>query len=351
MGDCSGDAESNAPASASSGEPFPEPTPDSYVMTSEHAGRRLDTALAEVAEVPRAQVRRWIEEGLVEVDGHPARPSTKISAGMTVCAQPPETAPARVLAEDLPLAVLHEDEDLLVLDKAAGMVVHPAPGHHSGTLVNALLHHFRSPSGGGPTVSAIGGVERPGIVHRLDRGTSGVMVVAKNDAAHVALAEQFQDHSIERLYRVFVRALPSASSGRVDRAIGRHTRDRKKMSVRTRRGRAAVTHWTVEERFPMSGTCLLSIRPETGRTHQIRVHLSASGMPVAGDPVYGRRSSSRRRLPGQPELERPALHAEVLGFVHPTSGERMRFAAPLPSDLAALLAWLRGREPAAPGVQ
>jgi 23S rRNA pseudouridine1911/1915/1917 synthase len=173
------------------------------------------------------------------------------------------------------------------------------------------------------------------------------MVVARNDAAHLALAAQFEDHSIERVYRAFVRALPRESGGRIDRAIGRHPRDRKKMSVRTRRGRAAITNWCVEEKFPASGISLLAVRPETGRTHQIRVHLSASGMPIAGDPVYGKSSKRNAVAGGGARLERPALHAAVLGFHHPTSHARLRFEAALPDDLSQLLDWLRGREPGA----
>jgi len=197
--------------------------------------------------------------------------------------------------------------------------------------VNALLHHCDDLSG-------IGGVMRPGIVHRLDRGTSGVMVAAKNDAAHAALAEQFQSHSIDRLYRALVVGLPGAASGRVDRPIGRHPRDRKKMSVRTRSGRPARTNWTVERRFRVAGFSWLEVRPETGRTHQIRVHLAAAGMPIVGDPVYGR--SRRRAL----KLERPALHAAELGFDHPSSGKRVRFEAAVADDIADLLARLARRE-------
>lgn len=318
-----------------------------HVMTAEVAGRRLDAALAEVANVPRAQVSRWLEAGRVELDGEPARPSTRVTAGMIVRAWPPEEiVVGAVVAEDIALNVLHEDDDLLVIDKAAGMVVHPAPGHHTGTLVNALLHRLRASDAPGEIApGAIEGADRRGIVHRLDRGTSGLIVVAKNDAAQRVLAEQFHDHSIERLYRAFVRALPGAASGRVDRAVGRHPHDRKRMSVRTRRGRAAVTNWNIDERFPATGTSLLSIRPETGRTHQIRVHLAASGMPISGDPVYGRSSPvGRRRLPGEPELGRPALHAAVLGFDHPVTRQRLRFEAPLPEDLTHFLAWLRERE-------
>jgi 23S rRNA pseudouridine1911/1915/1917 synthase len=325
-----------------------------YELTAPMDGLRLDAALAVLTGVSRAQVQRWISEGCVELDGKPTRASVRVAEGMVVVARPPATEPANIAAEDIPLAVLYEDAHLLVLDKPAGMVVHPAPGHRSGTLVNALLHHCKDLGKDlGKGRAVIGGEERPGIVHRLDRGTSGVMVVAKNDAAHAGLAALFHDHTIERIYTAFVRALPERDEGRVDLEIGRHARDRKRMSVATRKGRAAVTKWCVRERFAASGVSLLEVRPETGRTHQIRVHLSAQGMPIAGDPVYGRARRGRARAgstraanrhPGEPTLERPALHAAVLGFEHPVSGQRMRFEAPLPEDLRALLAWLRERE-------
>lgn len=297
-------------------------------------GERLDLALARLGAGTRSQVQRWIDAGRVLVDGETARRSAKVSRGMLLEVTPPPPEASDVAAEALPLTILHEDEDLLVVDKAAGMVVHPAPGHATGTLVNALLHHCQG-------LATIGGVRRPGIVHRLDRGTSGVMVVAKNDAAHVALSQQFHDHTILRIYRAIVRADPGQAAGRVDRPIGRHPRDRKRMSVVTRSGREAVTSWRVEERFRRSTAALLEIRPETGRTHQIRVHLSAAGMPIWGDPVYGRARSSASRGPA---VLRPALHAAVLGFRHPTRKQTLRFEAPLPEDLAELVAWLRDRE-------
>lgn len=302
-----------------------------YEVSAAEAGQRIDVALARLGAATRSQVQRWIEAGRVRVDGETARRSSKVSVGMILEATPPPTVASEVLAEEIPLAILHEDADLIVLDKAAGMVVHPAPGHAAGTLVNALLHHCRG-------LATIGGVERPGIVHRLDRGTSGVMVVAKNDAAHRALAEQFHDHRIQRVYQAIVRAIPGQEKGRIERPIGRHPRDRKRMSVRTRSGRSAVTNWQLRERFPSRGASLLEIRPETGRTHQIRVHLAASGLPIWGDPVYGK---AKTRVAVAPELGRPALHAALLGFQHPTLGEKLHFEAPLPDDLVTLLGWLR----------
>jgi len=295
------------------------------------AGQRVDLALATAANIPRAQARRWIDEGFVTLNAAACRPSQRVRPGDVLEAAPPEPVAIGVVPEALPLAVLHEDADVIVIDKPAGLVVHPAPGHSRGTLVNALLHHCTDLAG-------IGGEVRPGIVHRLDKGTSGVMVVAKHDAALAALATQFKHHTIERIYRALVRGAPSAASGRVEGAIGRHPRDRKRMSMRTTHGREAVTNWSVLHRFARSGCVWLEIRPETGRTHQIRVHLASAGLPIVGDPTYG-----RAREPGL-ELERPALHAAVLGFTHPTTGEKVRFEAPLPADLAGALEWLARRE-------
>jgi 23S rRNA pseudouridine1911/1915/1917 synthase len=307
-----------------------------FVIGEELAGQRIDHALSALAGVPRAQVKRWIEAGCVQLDGASVqRASRKLKEGDAIEAQPPEPVEASIEPAAIALVVLYEDPDLIVIDKPAGLVVHPGPGHPCGTLVNALLHHCGDLAG-------IGGVLRPGIVHRLDRGTSGVIVAAKTDAAHHGLAEQFHDHSIERVYQAFVRALPSKHEGRVDRPIGRHPRDRKRMSVRSRSGRAAQTGWRVLERFPRHQLSHLSIRPETGRTHQIRVHLAAVGMPIAGDDVYGRARRSRGPLRGL--LDRPALHAAVLGFVHPRSGEKLRFEAALPPDLAGLQRVLRSVE-------
>jgi 23S rRNA pseudouridine1911/1915/1917 synthase len=259
-----------------------------------------------------------------------------VAAGERLFADPPEPAACEVRPEPIAVPILHEDTDLVVVDKPAGLVVHPAPGHPGGTLVNALLHHCGDLAG-------IGGVRRPGIVHRLDRGTSGVMVVAKNDAAHLALAAQFHDHTVERVYLAFVRGVPGAEAGRVERAIGRHPRDRKRMSVAARHGRPARTAWRVRTRWPRAGAALLEVRPETGRTHQIRVHLASVGLPLLGDPVYGRGGRQKARALA-PALTRPALHAAVLGFDHPVSGARLHFEAPLPEDLVALREELARRE-------
>ena len=299
-----------------------------FVVGEAEAGRRLDTALAALVGVPRSQARRWIDGGFVTVDGARARPAHRVRDGESLEAEPPEPLPAALEPEAIPLAVLYEDADLIVIDKPAGLVVHPAPGHPRGTLVNALLHHCRDLAG-------IGGVMRPGIVHRLDRGTSGVMVAAKHDTAHLALAEQFRAHSIERVYLALVRGTPAAASGGSERAIGRHPRDRKRKSVAASGGRDASTAWSVARRFPRSAVSLLEVRPATGRTHQIRVHLASAGLPILGDPVYGRGAApGQAGRGGALALRRPALHAAVLGFDHPRSGARMRFEAPLPADLA-----------------
>jgi 23S rRNA pseudouridine1911/1915/1917 synthase len=290
------------------------------------AEERLDRALAALAGVPRSQAQRWIEAGAVRCNEARARASQRVALGDVVAAEPPEPVAISLEPEPIPLAILFEDAALVVLDKPAGLVVHPAPGHARGTLVHALLHHCTDLAG-------VGGVLRPGIVHRLDAGTSGVMVVAKSDAAHQALSLQFRDHSIERVYHAFVRGAPAAEEGRVERAIGRHPKERKRMSIATRAGREARTAWRVLARFPASGAARLEVRPETGRTHQIRVHLASQGLPILGDPVYGR---ARAGLPAGVELARPALHAARLGFTHPITGQRLAFEAPLPADLAAL---------------
>jgi 23S rRNA pseudouridine1911/1915/1917 synthase len=297
------------------------------LVGEDEAGLRLDQALASLLGVTRAQARRWIDEGRARLGGRSARAAQRVLEGERIEADPPEPVSASVAAEPIELSVLYEDADVIVVDKPAGLVVHPGPGHPGGTLVNALLHHCGDLAG-------IGGVLRPGIVHRLDRGTSGVLVAAKHDAAHASLAAQFHDHDVERLYLAIVRGAPSGEGGRIERPIGRHPRDRKRMSTLAGAGRRAVTLWSVRRRFAARGHALLEVRPETGRTHQIRVHLASVGLPIAGDPVYGR--ARRGELP----IERPALHAARLGFTHPRSGERLRFEAAPPADFRAALDWL-----------
>jgi len=302
-----------------------------FIIGEAQADQRIDSALAAVAGITRSQARRWIDADRVRVNDRGCRASQSVRMGDALEVTPPELAKSALEPEAIDLEILYEDEFLIVIDKPAGMVVHPAPGHSSGTLVHALLHHCDNLGG-------IGGVERPGIVHRLDRGTSGVLVAAKCDEAHRHLAQQFHDHTIDRVYRAVVRGTPGADEGRVDRSIGRHPKDRKRMSVRGAAPREAQTVWRVTRRFPTSQRAALDIFPETGRTHQIRVHLASIGLPIVGDVVYGR-SPARGA-----ELDRPALHAAILGFVHPRSGKSMRFEAPLPADLTTLLASLERLE-------
>ena len=310
----------------------------SLTVEGSEAGVRLDVWLAgRLPELSRARVQALMAEGAVRLGGHAARPSLRLRGGEEVTVDLPDPVAASVGAEDLPLAIVHQDAWLVVVDKPAGLTVHPGAGRPGGTLVNALLHHVRDLSG-------VGGVLRPGIVHRLDRGTSGLMVVAKDDETHRALASQFASRTVEKEYLAVVHGVPRAKQGVVEAAIGRDPVHRMKMSVRAPRGRAARSSYAVEE--ALDGAALLRVRIHTGRTHQIRVHLASLGHPVAGDATYGgtRTPSSRRPAAraALAALERPALHAARLAFDHPASGARVRFEAPLPADLLALLAALRG---------
>ena len=313
---------------------------DRFSVAPVEAGLRLDLFLTnKEPSLSRARVQKAIDEGCVWVNGRPVRASRKLKPGDEVRIALPEAKPSGVLAEEIPLAVLYEDPCLLVVDKPAGLVVHPAPGHAGGTLVNALLHHCRDLSG-------IGGVLRPGIVHRLDKGTSGLMVVAKSDAAHRGLAGQFKRHEVKKTYLAIVYGEPRENGGRIEAAVGRHPTDRKKMSTASRRGRDAVSVWRIRERF--GSASLLEVDIETGRTHQIRVHLTAFGHPVVGDPVYGGAGRIRTVADAvvrarMKAMDRPALHAWQLGFTHPETGEALRFSSPLPEDMASLCEFLRGR--------
>ncbi|PYQ17182.1 MAG: RluA family pseudouridine synthase [Acidobacteria bacterium] len=301
------------------------------------AGERLDRWLARsLPGLSRARLQAVIAAGHVRVDGRPARPSLRLKRGQSVSFRLPAPTPAIPRPEDIPLTVVHEDSHLLVVDKPAGLVVHPGAGRSSGTLVNALLHRVRDLSG-------VGGVLRPGIVHRLDRGTSGLLVVAKDDATHMALSRQFAGRSVEKEYLAVVLGQPRAVEGSIEVPIGRDPLHRKRMSVRAPRGRAARSTYRLVE--ALDGAALLRVRIATGRTHQIRVHLAALGHPVAGDPVYGgRRRPASRRPQARAALEaldRPALHAARLAFTHPATGERVLFESPLPPDLQRLLTALR----------
>ena len=300
-----------------------------FVVPPEQRGQRLDRFLtAFLGSHSRSQLQKLIADGCVTVAGRTAKANLQLRDGDLVRVQLPDAAPSSVGSEALPVDILYQDEDLAVVNKPAGMVVHPAAGHSSGTLVNALLHHL-------PDLSGIGGEMRPGIVHRLDRGTSGVMVVAKNDAAHQELARQFHDREVEKEYIALVWGVVQAGR-RIDAAIGRDPSDRQKMSSRSKYARDAVTRITRALRLP--GLTLCQVAIHTGRTHQIRVHLSAIGHPVVGDSVYG---GVRRRVAGDIRavlrLERPFLHAARLAFTHPRDGRRLQFTAPLPDDLQDVL--------------
>jgi 23S rRNA pseudouridine1911/1915/1917 synthase len=304
---------------------------------AEAAGVRLDVWLArQLPDLSRARVQALVADGHVLVDGTPTRPSARLRPGQGVVVHVPAPTPAAPAPEDIPLHVVHEDAQLLVVDKPAGLVVHPGAGTRSGTLVNALLRHVTDLSG-------VGGVLRPGIVHRLDRGTSGLLVVAKDDATHRDLVRQFAGRTVLKEYLALVHGVPSPREGRVDRSIGRDPVHRKRMSVRAPRGREARTSWTLVETF--DGASLLRVRIHTGRTHQIRVHLASLGHPVAGDATYGgtRTPSSRRgeARAALGSLARPALHAARLAFTHPATGERVDFTSPLPADIEAVLEQLR----------
>ena len=319
---------------ANAGEPLTAELPENL------AGQRLDKVLAPLfPDLSRARLQALIGEGRLSLDGQPITDaSRKAKAGTYVLSVPPPT-PADPEPQALPLSILYEDEHLIVVDKAAGMAVHPAPGTPNGTLVNALLHHC------GASLSGIGGVARPGIVHRLDKDTSGVMVAAKSDVAHQGLSKLFATHDIDRLYVALTRGAPSPAHGTIDTQLGRSLSDRKKMAVLKSGGRQAITHYRVEASFgPLERPLAARVecRLETGRTHQIRVHMASKGSPCLGDPVYGASQAAGpvREQIAAAGLKRQALHAAVLGFVHPVTGQTLRFETPLPPDMAALQAGL-----------
>jgi len=303
------------------------------------ASLRLDVAIATAfSDISRARAQQSIREGCVLVNGHAARASCRLQAGDRVTLSLPDPVPLEAEPENIPLEVLYEDAGIIVINKPAHLVVHPACGNHTGTLVNALLFHCRDLAG-------IGGVQRPGIVHRLDKDTSGVMVVAKNEQTHAGLSEQFKVHSVMRRYQALVYGAVAEESGRIETLIGRDRTDRKKMSAHPRRGRQAVTHWRCLERF--DDYSLLEAGLETGRTHQVRVHLASIGHSVLGDSTYGnpRRLRAIRNKPLQDavkSLKRHLLHAGFLQFVHPATQEVLSFTAPLPDEFASVLALLRG---------
>ena len=279
---------------------------------TEHAGVRLDAFLSADGALTRSQAARLIAEGRVRVNGKPAAKSARLSGGETVTVDVPQLRETALPPQDIPLDVVYEDDDVIVVNKPTGLVVHPAPGHPDGTLVNALLHHC------GDSLSGIGGEKRPGIVHRIDRDTSGLIIAAKNDAAHLALSAQLKDHSLSRTYECLVTGNMKQDSGTVDAPIGRR----------------AVTHWEVVARYP--GVTHLRCRLETGRTHQIRVHMAHIGHPILGDTVYG----AKKPVPG---LTGQCLHATGLRFIHPRTGEPVELHCPLPPEFTAMLQKLQNK--------
>jgi 23S rRNA pseudouridine1911/1915/1917 synthase len=310
-----------------------------FTADAAHHGQRADAYLADVSELSRSAAARLMEEGAVTKNGIPVGKKDKICEGDVICVALPEPEGAQAQPENIPLDIVYEDEDIIVINKPVGMVVHPAAGNEHGTLVNALLYHC------GDSLSGIGGVIRPGIVHRIDKETSGLIAVAKNDAAHIALSEQLKDHSMGRVYDAIILGNLKEDSGTVDAPIGRHPIDRKKMAILrgSEHAKEARTHYAVTERFsiPGQGTmCRVECRLETGRTHQIRVHMASLGHPLLGDALYGgggtRFEATHRAL-----IHGQCLHAGQLHLTHPTTGKAMEFFAPLPEDTVKLIEILR----------
>ncbi len=304
-------------------------------LTGEMAGWRFDRALAiAIPTMSRERLKALISAGEVSISGAVARdPSRKVTGTETVAVTVPAPAPAEAVAQDIPLTILFEDDHLLVVDKPAGLVVHPAAGNLDGTLVNALLHHCAG------RLSGIGGVARPGIVHRIDKDTSGLLVVAKTDRAHEGLAKQFAAHSVERLYTAVVAGQPMPQAGRIEGALARSAANRQKMAiVADGRGKHAVTHFRTVK--PLKDAAEVECRLETGRTHQVRVHMTSIGHPLLGDPVYGRTRSAHREILQQLGFARQALHARTLGFLHPIAQEKLTFESPVPPDIQELISLL-----------
>lgn len=295
----------------------------SYEISEIQAGERIDKFLSgELEDLSRSYIQKLLKEGMVTVDEKPLKANYKLRRKDTVIIRIPSASEPDILPEEIPLDILYEDEDVLVVNKPKGMVVHPGAGHYSGTLVNALLYHCRG------KLSGINGVLRPGIVHRIDRDTTGSLLVCKNDIAHRSIADQLKAHSITRKYLAIIHGIPRENEGIINAPIGRHPVDRKKMSINYKNGKEAVTHYRVLERF--RAFSYVECQLETGRTHQIRVHMSSNHYPLLGDSVYG---------PGDAEfhLQGQCLHAMVLGFVHPITGEYLEFSAPLPEYFENLL--------------
>ncbi|HTR16014.1 MAG TPA: RluA family pseudouridine synthase [Acetobacteraceae bacterium] len=314
-----------------------------FIAPPETAGQRVDRFLADsIGTLSRSRVKTLIVEGRVTRDGAPLHePAEPVRAGATYTLTQPPAAPARPQPEQIPFPILYEDAELIVLDKPAGLVVHPAPGNEEGTLVNALLAHC------GDSLPGIGGEKRPGIVHRLDKDTSGVMVVAKTEPTLAALSAAFASRTLDRAYLALVWGVPSPAQGEIEGDIGRDPRDRKRMAVVTRNGKPALTRYRVLRSWGLS-VSLVECRLATGRTHQIRVHLASRGHPVVGDPLYLRRIPAAARTLPAPlrslllDFPRQALHAARLGFSHPSTGQPLQFETPLPADFQDLIAALDG---------
>ncbi|MFJ5765254.1 RluA family pseudouridine synthase [Lysinibacillus sp. NPDC093210] len=299
----------------------------SYTIEEQQQGERIDKAISSIqTEWSRTQISNWITEGIVKVNGETVKAKYKVKAGDVVEIIVPEAEPLDVIAENLALEIVYEDADVLVVNKPKGMVVHPAPGHMAGTLVNGLMYHCKDLSG-------INGILRPGIVHRIDKDTSGLLMVAKNDVAHESLVDQLVNKTVTRKYTALVHGHIAHDKGTIDAPIGRDQKDRQKQAV-VDKGKHAVTHFQVIERF--GEYTLVECRLETGRTHQIRVHMNYIGFPLVGDPKYGPRKTI--------DFGGQVLHAGVLGFNHPTTGEYMEFEAPLPVDYVELLDELRNKD-------
>jgi 23S rRNA pseudouridine1911/1915/1917 synthase len=300
------------------------------------SGKRLDQYIAScISECSRSVATNLIRDGKIRVQGMVRKPGYRVKAGDEICGCIPPPTPVLFKPEPIPIEILHEDNDIIVVNKQPGLVVHPAPGHHSGTLVNALLYHC-------PKLNGIGGALRPGIVHRLDKDTSGVLVVAKNDRAHIHLSKQFKSRRIKKQYLALVYGKMESDSGSVSLPIGRHPVDRKKMSTNSRKSRIAETTWQIRERFELAS--LIEVNLKTGRTHQIRVHCAAIKHPVMGDNVYGPRKTGKNAPYGKSLFEsvsRQMLHAWRIVLTHPVTEEKVTFEAPIPSDMQAVITALR----------
>lgn len=304
------------------------------LVDPEDAGQRIDSFIAGRLEgYTRSRTAKLITEGLVLLDGKKAKAGNKVKSGDRVIVRIPEAKPTTLEPEDIPLKIVYEDECVIVVDKPAGMVAHPSAGHPTGTLVHALLHHGR-------TLSSLGGLERPGIVHRLDKDTSGLLIVARDEQSHLSLCQQLKERTLKRSYYAVIHGAFKEDSGIIETQIGRHRTDRKKMWINPKHGRTAITEFEVVSRYPGFALCRLSL--QTGRTHQIRVHLAYKGHPVVGDSIYGGKKKQRFKGVDRLLIGRQALHAYKLGFLHPRDGKYLELESPLPEDMVELLGKIGG---------